>query len=653
VDDVLVLSKKLVLCLMELYHSKNTNFITTVSKCVSDVHGINNQIEARFVEIVSELPVLPIFNEINEDSAFSLENTSSVLHACFFFTLTCLISISCTTTKKRLFAALACNHWLSSFRNSPTGNEALFSDQETKQLVSTVHKAFTLMKTKDGFQNGQGSKESLDVLVFQMTEHLISGSMDVPSLALEEDVHDSDDKANEVLPIFTQLLIQLLRSMKNVMRFCNLYKENNTSSVLNSTEGAQRLRQLEMIQIYLDLSDAPPLVSLWLPTSGKIDSNYSTSNSSSNIKLLEKESALLSGEACGALLHALRGADKLIVSEFTKDTQGIPNLVIMLLGSLPVENMITIVRILHFLAGTIPGVLNNVKALNQNFEERAEKNASNSHFFSLRTVLVSTLAWCIRSNSPSFPGLISDRRPDLVVEILNTLFAMSPGVSMNILSSKNDSFEEEDTMTQLGILLCDIIRLPNADARVYKCKLAVVNLLMDAPPGYAHYLLLNGGIQPLISILTLQATTLAVEQSGTNSVKDALTIVPILAVLHKMCQALPIVKDIIKVQIFPTVLEEDEEYKLSAIQSDNVVSDSSNYCVPMNALDASPGTLRWKLIKLMTWTDTSVKRCASELLWTLCNEDANEFVRRTGFGNAVHMLGIKGLVNLPSKSSTL
>ena len=639
-DDALVLSRKLLLCLLEFCHSKNTNFIASVSKCINDVHGINNQIEARFVEIASELPVLPI---INEGSGVSLEKTSSVLHACFFFTLTCLISISCSTTKKRLFASLACNHWLSSFRNSPTGKEVLFSDQ----LVFSVHKALSLMKTKDGFQKGQGSKESLDVLVFQMTQHVISGSIDLPSLALEEDVQDSDDKTNEVLPIFTHFLIQLLRSMKNVMRFCNLYKENNTSSVLNSTEWAQRLRNLEMIQIYLDLSDALPLVSLWLPTSGKIISNSSTSNSSSNIKLLEKESALLTGEACGVLLHALRGADRFILSEFTKDAQGIPNLVFMLLSSLPVENVINVVRILHFLAGTIPGVLNNIKALNQDFEERAVKNASNSHFFSLRTVLVATLAWCIRSNSPSFPGLIGDRRPDLVVEILNTLFAMSPGVSQSLSSNGNDSFEEEDTMTQLGILLCDIIRYPNADVRVYKCKLAVVNLLMDAPPGYAHYLLLNGGIQPLISILTLQATTLVVEQSRTNSVKDALTIVPILAVLHKMCQAVPTVKDIIKVQVFPTNLEEDEECK-SAIQSDNAVSDSPNYCVSMNALDATPGTLRWKLIKLMTWTDTSVKRCASELLWTLCNEDPNEFVRRTGFGNAVHMLGIKGLVSLPS-----
>lgn len=63
-------------------------------------------------------------------------------------------------------------------------------------------------------------------------------------------------------------------------------------------------------------------------------------------------------------------------------------------------------------------------------------------------------------------------------------------------------------------------------------------------------------------------------------------------------------------------------------------------------LDAPWGSLRWKLIKLMTSNDSNLKRCASELLWTICGS-SDKFVRRTGYGNAVHMLGIKGLVQLP------
>lgn len=59
--------------------------------------------------------------------------------------------------------------------------------------------------------------------------------------------------------------------------------------------------------------------------------------------------------------------------------------------------------------------------------------------------------------------------------------------------------------------------------------------------------------------------------------------------------------------------------------------------------DAPVGTLREKLLRLMTSLDTHVKRCAAELVFTLCDENPDEFVGRCGFGNAVQLLQIKGL----------
>jgi hypothetical protein len=89
---------------------------------------------------------------------------------------------------------------------------------------------------------------------------------------------------------------------------------------------------------------------------------------------------------------------------------------------------------------------------------------------------------------------------------------------------------------------------------------------------------------------------------------------------------------------------------------------------PMDPTDAPEGTLRARLIGLMTSLDSSLKRCAAELLFLLCDEDrkcysvpailltmlcsrrlimchslADEFTGRTGFGNAVALLQIKGL----------
>lgn len=68
----------------------------------------------------------------------------------------------------------------------------------------------------------------------------------------------------------------------------------------------------------------------------------------------------------------------------------------------------------------------------------------------------------------------------------------------------------------------------------------------------------------------------------------------------------------------------------------------------MAPLDSPRGTLRWRLIRLMTWMDSSMKRSPCELLWALCNKNSMQFVLRMGFGNAIHFLGIKGCVNLPA-----
>jgi hypothetical protein len=81
--------------------------------------------------------------------------------------------------------------------------------------------------------------------------------------------------------------------------------------------------------------------------------------------------------------------------------------------------------------------------------------------------------------------------------VLEILRALDAGVS-----SKQYS---ENTMPQIGIIFCDfLLKLPNADARVYECKLAVVALLLNAPHEYAHYLSVNDRVKPLVDIMSYQ-----------------------------------------------------------------------------------------------------------------------------------------------------
>jgi hypothetical protein len=68
----------------------------------------------------------------------------------------------------------------------------------------------------------------------------------------------------------------------------------------------------------------------------------------------------------------------------------------------------------------------------------------------------------------------------------------------------------------------------------------------------------------------------------------------------------------------------------------------------MTPIDAPNGTLRWKLIQLLTWPNSFVKRLTGELLFLLCHNSQQEFIRRVGIGNAVAILSLKGLIDLPA-----
>jgi len=149
-----------------------------------------------------------------------------------------------------------------------------------------------------------------------------------------------------------------------------------------------------------------------------------------------------------------------------------------------------------------------------------------------------------------------------------------------------------------------------------------------------------------VDILSYQTSLVVVERRGSSS-EDAAAVVPILLLLLKLVQSNPSALQIVKNEVFPPSAEEafarKASFEMAKGQSEGTVRAKN-----MAPLDAPKGTLRWKLIRLMLWIDSNVKRSACELLYALCKEDSTEFVLRTGFGNAVHFLGVRGFVNLPA-----
>jgi hypothetical protein len=160
----------------------------------------------------------------------------------------------------------------------------------------------------------------------------------------------------------------------------------------------------------------------------------------------------------------------------------------LLKGDQPLSRIFSLIRNVHHLVSAHPSSIAKMdKAVEQLTDNTPPENDTKHDLLEL---LVATMSWAFRSEPP-FCGDESDRRSELVLEILRALFALNAGVS-----SKQYS---ENTMTQIGILLCDLLKLPNADARVCE-KLAVVALLLNAPQEYAHKLSVNDGVKPLVDI---------------------------------------------------------------------------------------------------------------------------------------------------------
>jgi len=346
------------------------------------------------------------------------------------------------------------------------------------------------------------------------------------------------------------------------------------------------------------------------------------------------------------LFRATYGNDDLTVSARKTVVESIDGCV-FLVNALtkrdqPIPRLFSVLRNVHHLVSTVPA---SAALMDKAIDSLNEKTSSNDGEFEskygLVEVLVDNLTWTVQS-LPPFPGDKSDRRSEMALEILRSLFAVDVRRASKYLPSN-------DTMTKIGVILCDLLKLPNVDDRVHQCKLAVVALLLNAPEEYSGYLLANGGIIPLIDIMKYQASAIIARKRSRPD--DAASIVPIMLVLGKLAQANETVLKMIRDEVFPLDAEKAFE-EMAFAEVTKKKSEGKVKAKNMAPLDAPIGTLRWKLIRLMTWTESNVKRSVCELLWTLCGQDSTQFILRTGFGNAIHFLGIKGIVNLPAGVDT-
>jgi hypothetical protein len=246
-------------------------------------------------------------------------------------------------------------------------------------------------------------------------------------------------------------------------------------------------------------------------------------------------------------------------------------------------------RLLHSLLVSLPGFCKVVSKHGITVvEEDMRFSATN-----VQDLLLFLLVWCMEE--------FQDRKLEVATEILRILYVLRAGRTMS----------EE--------LLKQLLLLPD-------CRLATITLLMDAPAA----IIVEMDVQSLL-LETLETQVAAVVDQTLLGSEAASAMTPILVVTHNLCRSDQDYKGATKDFIFPNPLDSNASSKA------------------MSPSDAPKGSLRFKCIQLLGGgTDSHTKRLTAELLWTLCDEVADEYTKRVGLGNAILLLNAKGLMELPT-----
>ena len=215
---------------------------------------------------------------------------------------------------------------------------------------------------------------------------------------------------------------------------------------------------------------------------------------------------------------------------------------------------------------------------------------------------------------------------ELIVEILRCCYALRIGSDL-------------DTDQKWQVVIEKVLHLDaTKNDHAHDSKLAIICILMESAT-FRQYLSANS-MESLLQVLEEQVTKVLREEYIDDRAAAALN--PILAVLYKTCvECTDSFAEIIRNQVFPENVS-DCEYDGSLVQTE--AESPKN----MSPIDAPEGSLRWKLIRLLTWPNSFVKRLTGELLFLLCHNKQQEFIRRVGIGNAVAILSLKGLIELPA-----
>jgi len=179
--------------------------------------------------------------------------------------------------------------------------------------------------------------------------------------------------------------------------------------------------------------------------------------------------------------------------------------------------------------------------------------------------------------------------------------------------------KEVEYFTKIVPPLQSILFLPITEKKYQPLKDACVNCLINVPAVCTTMFDPERNLQSLIEILV---------ENVEDTVNPAQSLTPILLVLTSIAKAIPRARGILKQKVFPNA---------------NQVKEESRVGIEAPSQNVDPNTLGGKLIPHMTSFNFALKYYVNEFLFVLCDEDANELVKMTGFGNAAGLLATYNL----------
>jgi Guanine nucleotide exchange factor synembryn len=196
--------------------------------------------------------------------------------------------------------------------------------------------------------------------------------------------------------------------------------------------------------------------------------------------------------------------------------------------------------------------------------------------------------------------------------------------------------------------------ITQSSCRRHSLQLAMLSLDLDAMtqqsstapaisssvPLMLKILIANGGVKALCCLLEEYFSQLPLRSTSIPSSSPVALLSPILVILIRIATSSSSGRAELKASIFPNPWKSDSEDDLE--EAEEAKADYLQQ--KMDPTDIPSGTLRAHLVNMMTSLDDVLKRYCAELLYELCDKETGEFVSRTGFGNAIALMQIKGLI---------